>query len=213
MQVTVTVLAAPRFDRSALLLPISPPILAKPPVLTLPVALELVMVAPASLSPTRPPSQANWKGAVVPLTLPDAVDALIDPSLFPTKPPALPDPLFTVRCGRILDAAKIPSDQTAEVHQQALGAGDPVQAAARARIVNDAADVVGTDEAAADAVRAVERDRRVRRNLPTAARDLATVDADETARRGDVAVDGRVGDAQILNGGGGAVEADEFCRG
>ena len=39
-----TGLAALRFDRLAALLPISPPMFAKPPVLTVPVALEFVIV-------------------------------------------------------------------------------------------------------------------------------------------------------------------------
>ena len=203
--VAVTVLPALRFDRLALLLPISPPMLAKLPVLTLRRGhVRLVMVAPASLSPTSPPSQANWKGAPVPLTLPDAAGCadrtfvLSDEAACRTR-----SAVHDGRCGRILDAAKIPSDQAAEVHQQALGAGDPIQAAACARIVDGAAGIVGADQAAADAVRAVERDRRVRRNLSgTAARDLAAVDADEPARRGDIAVDGRVGDGRVLNDAG-----------
>src|SRR5436305_5464986 len=80
--VTVTALATLRFDRLPLLWPIRPPMFAKPPVLTVCAAdTETFDSVPfAVLSPTNPPIHANVMAVPVPLTLPEALDPLIDPS-------------------------------------------------------------------------------------------------------------------------------------
>ena len=94
--VAVTGLPALRFDRFALLSPISPPACAKPPVLTAPEAVELVICPVALLLPTRPPINASGEATPVPLTLPDALDDAIEPAFCPTRPPAEPAPPLTV---------------------------------------------------------------------------------------------------------------------
>ena len=155
-------------DRLPALLPISPPMLAKPPVLT--VLFGFGCVESGWRSPCcrrqgrRPGKREGGSGSADVARRGGCADRA-----FVVSGEAAGGTRSAVhrgRCGRILDAAEIPSDQAAVGHQQALGAGDPTQAAACARIVDGAAGIVGADQAAADAVRAVERDRRVRRNLP-----------------------------------------------
>src|SRR5215203_408265 len=80
--VAFTAFAVLRFESEALLSPIKPPAWAKPPVLTIPVAVLEVAIWPLELlEPTRPPMKASGDpDAPVPLTAPDALEVWIVPS-------------------------------------------------------------------------------------------------------------------------------------
>src|SRR5215211_6524148 len=94
--VAFTALLALRLESEALLSPIRPPACAKPPVLTMPVALLELAIWPVELlEPTRPPIKASADDTPVPLTSPDALENAIEPEFSPTRPPAEPAPPLT----------------------------------------------------------------------------------------------------------------------
>ena len=73
------------------LLPTKPPTMARA-LVTAPLAVDAVMLAPAPFKPTKPPTPPA-SSAFKPVTVPLALAAEIVPPLLPTSPPTLRRPL------------------------------------------------------------------------------------------------------------------------